>query len=371
MTTTNNYQPDSSQGNGVTTVFTGDWSPIVGTYMRVYLQERATGILSAALAQGGGANEYTLSFSSSGYMITMGTAPSSLYNVVRARDIDLTQIVPFGTAVGFQGKVLENSLDKLTAIAQDNSEINSRTLSVPIGDTAASLVYPPAASRALKYSAFSADGSPIAVAGTGDTTPISVPWAAVVSSATLAAGKNAGGIASSGANNDITSLVQLSTILDALFGNTRGSVIYRGNAAWAALAPGTAGQFLRSAGAGADPTWLNPPNTRLTQTAQQTITQAGALTIAHGLGSIPTRIDAFLVNVTGEGGFSSGNIVPISVTSGGVGASARGMAVVLDATNINIRFANQTSVYSMPNFGSGADFPITNANWKVFLIVGI
>lgn len=43
-------------------------------------------------------------------------------------------------------------------------------------------------------------------------------------------------------------------ILDQI-STTRGAVIYRGLLGWAALAPGGAGQFLRTNGAGADPSW--------------------------------------------------------------------------------------------------------------------
>lgn len=46
--------------------------------------------------------------------------------------------------------------------------------------------------------------------------------------------------------------VMLDTISSA-----QGTVLYRGAAAWAALAPGTAGQFLKTNGAGADPAWAN------------------------------------------------------------------------------------------------------------------
>jgi len=38
---------------------------------------------------------------------------------------------------------------------------------------------------------------------------------------------------------------------------TRGDILYRGAAGWTALAPGTAGQFLISGGAGNDPSWSN------------------------------------------------------------------------------------------------------------------
>lgn len=45
-----------------------------------------------------------------------------------------------------------------------------------------------------------------------------------------------------------------STQLDAI-SSTQGAVLYRGAAAWAALPPGTAGQFLQTQGAAADPVW--------------------------------------------------------------------------------------------------------------------
>lgn len=47
----------------------------------------------------------------------------------------------------------------------------------------------------------------------------------------------------------------LSALLDAVFSNTQGSVLYRGASAWAALGPGTSGHFLKTQGAGADPIW--------------------------------------------------------------------------------------------------------------------
>ena len=47
----------------------------------------------------------------------------------------------------------------------------------------------------------------------------------------------------------------ISAVLDKLLGTTRGSVIYRGAAAWSALGPGTSGWFLKTLGAGADPVW--------------------------------------------------------------------------------------------------------------------
>lgn len=54
---------------------------------------------------------------------------------------------------------------------------------------------------------------------------------------------------------NVTLNANIQTLLD-IISSTRGSILYRGASGWAALAPGTAGQVLTSAGAGADPHWV-------------------------------------------------------------------------------------------------------------------
>lgn len=55
-------------------------------------------------------------------------------------------------------------------------------------------------------------------------------------------------------DGDVTLSTDEQEILDQI-SSTRGTVLYRGASAWAALAPGTSGQFLKTNGAGADPAW--------------------------------------------------------------------------------------------------------------------
>jgi hypothetical protein len=55
-------------------------------------------------------------------------------------------------------------------------------------------------------------------------------------------------------------------VLDKLFGTTRGSVMFRGPAAWLALGPGNIGQFLKTQGDSADLTWATPPGASPTMT---------------------------------------------------------------------------------------------------------
>lgn len=56
-------------------------------------------------------------------------------------------------------------------------------------------------------------------------------------------------------SGDVTIDAKIQELLD-LISSTRGSVLYRGDTAWEALAPGTAGQVLSTNGAGADPSWI-------------------------------------------------------------------------------------------------------------------
>lgn len=55
-----------------------------------------------------------------------------------------------------------------------------------------------------------------------------------------------------------TSWGDLSNGLDYAFGDTRGSVLYRGANGWASLPPGGNGYLLASSGAGGDPSWESP-----------------------------------------------------------------------------------------------------------------
>lgn len=50
----------------------------------------------------------------------------------------------------------------------------------------------------------------------------------------------------------------LTALIDTI-SSTRGSILYRGAAGWAALGPGTSGQELKTNGAGADPAWVTEP----------------------------------------------------------------------------------------------------------------
>lgn len=99
----------------------------------------------------------------------------------------------------------------------------------------------------------------------------------------------------------------------------------------------------------------------------QTITSAGALTLAHGGLSISPRLpllQVFLTCTTGENTFNIGDklVVPNGIISDGT--ASRGCETVIDATNLNVRFGTATACFMAGDRGSGAIVGLTNANWN-------
>lgn len=101
--------------------------------------------------------------------------------------------------------------------------------------------------------------------------------------------------------------------------------------------------------------------------ADQTITAAGALTLAHGLGRVPAIVSAQLVCQTGELGYTAGQVVAWGGTQDVtfVANTNAGYSAILDSTNLTIRFGSDTSTFSIPHATTGVATTITNANWKI------
>lgn len=76
----------------------------------------------------------------------------------------------------------------------------------------------------------------------------------IINSYTLVAGTGITIVPDGKLSSNPTISADIQALLN-LISTTRGAVLYRGAAAWQALAPGTAGQFLKTNGAGADPEW--------------------------------------------------------------------------------------------------------------------
>lgn len=107
---------------------------------------------------------------------------------------------------------------------------------------------------------------------------------------------------------------------------------------------------------------ITPPITAVFTSSAQTITSAGSLTIAHGLGSQPILVMAFLTNLTAEFGYSIGDDTLVSIDRS---SSTNGMSIVPDATNLNIRFGSNSTVFQILNKTTGANASLTNASWEL------
>ena len=95
----------------------------------------------------------------------------------------------------------------------------------------------------------------------------------------------------------------LTQFVDAAAANTRGSVLVRNSIGWTALAPGAAGQYLKTNGSGADSSWDSPTGTGtvLSISAGAGISTGGAPITSTGTVSLAAIADArLLANVSGS-----------------------------------------------------------------------
>lgn len=115
----------------------------------------------------------------------------------------------------------------------------------------------------------------------------------------LAAGLGISLTPSGNIHDNITITAKVQEILDQI-SNVRGSILYRGAAGWAALAPGTAGNFLKTNGAGADPAWAaaGGGGGALTKIGQVVVAGAAAANIVFA--SIPATSEDLIISLQGQ-----------------------------------------------------------------------
>ena len=150
MSISDNYVPVKELGNGSTNTFSGLWQVLNEDYIRVYLENVSTG--DQVLQTLG--SDYTLTFDDDGFIVDFtigGTPPPSTEYVVIGREVAEDQTDPYETTKGFQGTVLENSLDKLTAIDQDQSDEIDRSLKFQLGSTSVGELPEPVADYVLAW----------------------------------------------------------------------------------------------------------------------------------------------------------------------------------------------------------------------------
>ena len=94
----------------------------------------------------------------------------------------------------------------------------------------------------------------------------------------------------------------------------------------------------------------------------QTITGGGSLTLAHGLGVRPKRCWGEFKCTTAELNYSVGDIIAYFDLD--VGSVNNGVVMIMDATNVGIRFGSSGTMSGL-NKTTGAGVNLTNASWRL------
>ena len=109
------------------------------------------------------------------------------------------------------------------------------------------------------------------------------------------------------------------------------------------------------------------PFLRPYESAEQTITAGGTLTIAHGLGASPKLFQARIICKTADIGYSIGDEVFIANEgSSSVGDSYSASFSYNGTTNIDVRYGSGGG-FRIPNKGTGGGTNITAANWRLIV----
>lgn len=126
-------------------------------------------------------------------------------------------------------------------------------------------------------------------------------------------------------------------------------------------ADGSANQYAKTNGSGTL-SFGNP--CKKATSSDQTITTAGQVVFAHGLGVVPDNVILFLVCQTAEFNYTIGQIIKAKDNSSG-SASNIYNSVIVDATNVTIRYSSNASCFADANATTGSVVALTNANWKL------
>lgn len=160
MTISTTTSRQSYNGNGVTTVFSVPFRFFQNADLVVQLVTISTGA-STTLVLG---THYTVSGADAeaGGSVTMVTPPAVGQTIVIRRVIAATQEVDYVAGDPFPAETHERALDRLTMISQQGEEVNSRSLTLPAGDTTSGEI-PQLFIRANKLLAFDSAGRPTVV----------------------------------------------------------------------------------------------------------------------------------------------------------------------------------------------------------------
>lgn len=102
--------------------------------------------------------------------------------------------------------------------------------------------------------------------------------------------------------------------------------------------------------------------------ADQVITAAGPLTLAHGMTGVPAIYFAFLkcVNGAGANGYELNDIRPIPLGASDLNNSV-GLEITSDATSIFVRYGSAAGTFAVLDETTGTIASITNTDWNLII----
>lgn len=392
-------------GNGSTTVFSIPWYFLANSQVVVITTVVATGVETVKTLT----THYTLSGAANpvGGSLTMLSAPATGTKVTIYRNMPFTQPTDYVADDAFNPETVEADFDRVIMTVQQLQDQVNRCLQYPRSETTdvddATLDL--AAQRADTVLGFDSDGavtlipsdesSAVAAAASAVAAAVSAAAALASQIAAAASAASASAIASGvlttkgdlagystvvarlavGANN--TALFADSALalgvgyktIDLSTARVTGTLtVDKGGTGLAAI--GTALQQIRvNAGATAIEYFTDTGSATLPTgytSSAQTITAAGTLTLAHGLGATPRLVFARLKCTSTDQGYSVNDQLCIHLAYDGSTADA-GLSVVPDATNLNIKYGQQADTFSALNKSTGAHQPLTNTKWQLII----
>ncbi len=150
-------------------------------------------------------------------------------------------------------------------------------------------------------------------------------------------------MAVSGTDKTAVPSVFFNSSLDVLYGSAQGTVLYRDSSAWKALAPGTNGQVLTTAGASANPSWTTVgTGTGVTEVSKTTSfsATAGTFYVISGSSAVTATLPT-AVGITGQ-------VIRIRCASGYTGlltiATTSAQTLGPGAATTQILYAGETAL---------------------------
>jgi hypothetical protein len=213
----------TAEGNGVTTIFTFDFTYVSASDIFVTFTDASgnqtdltpaqyTLVLNAPASNSIWGVGGTVTYPLTGSPITTGQT-LTIYRI-----LPLTQTTSIANQGTFYPTVVEQALDTLCMEIQEVSAASQNAIVAPLVDVDPQMVLPAAALRANLYCVFDANGNVFAGAPATTGVTISAAMIPVVQASTLALGRTAFGLGSSAVEN------LLSDVID----NGAGSLTYAG-----------------------------------------------------------------------------------------------------------------------------------------------